>query len=128
MDDATELEKALMRKLLDGVHPTLGVLRAQAATAHVSSREDTGAGFYVTFDVPADVPFLSALDFRLDDVSAAIDGLRYGAGFILFIKRGRIHALEGYSFEEPWPRSISGARLSYVREPRDLSHLPAFKA
>jgi hypothetical protein len=38
-------------------------------------------------------------DFKLNNVYAEIDGLQYGAGFLLYIKDGMLDMLEGYCYE-----------------------------
>ena len=120
MDGLNEFEAAVLEKLLAGDSPALVVLRAQAQAARLSSREYTGAGFFLSFDVPADAPTVAAKDFHFGDVDAVVDGLRHGAGFVLFVRGGRLDVLEGYSYEEPWPKEISGFKLTYQREPREL--------
>ena len=116
-----EFEQAVLEKLLAGDHPVLAVLRAQAQAARLASREYTGAGFFLSFDVPPDASLLPTKDFHFGDVNAVVDGLRYGAGFVVFVRGGRLDTLEGYSYEEPWPKEIRGFKLSYQREPRELS-------
>jgi len=59
-------------------------------------------------------------DFELGDVDARMDGLEHGAGFLLFVRKGRMTILEGYSYEEPWPKERRNLELSYQREPREL--------
>jgi hypothetical protein len=116
-----DLEQAVMDKLLDGDHPLLAALRGQAKRARVSSHECSSAGFLCSFELPAEsAPLPGAANFELDDVDAAIDGLEHGAGFLLFVRDGRLAALEGYSYEEPWPTGAAIFRLSYRQEPRDL--------
>jgi hypothetical protein len=116
----SDFEQAVLEKLLAGDHPVLGVLRAQAHAGQLASREYTGAGFFLSFDVPLDAPALATKDFRFGDVNAAVDGLQYGAGFVVFVRGGRLDTLEGYSYEEPWPKEIRGFTLSYQHEPRQL--------
>jgi len=122
MEGLNRFEQAVLDKLLDGDHPVLVVLRAQAERARLSSREYTGAGFFCSFDVPPDVPTLAPeRDFHFGDVNAVVDGLQYGAGFVLFVRGGRLNTLEGYSYEEPWPIEIRKFKLTYQSEPRALS-------
>jgi hypothetical protein len=116
----TDFEKALLQKLLAGDHPALVNLRAQANTARLVSRENTGVGFSCDFEVPRDAPLVTPANFELNDVDAAIEGLEHGAGFLLFVRDGRITMLEGYSYDEPWPNVIRNAKLRYRREPREL--------
>lgn len=55
---------------------------------------------------------------------AAIGGLGHGAGFVLYVKDGRLDALEGYSYDEPWPPAIASFELQYTSErERDLERL-----
>jgi hypothetical protein len=49
-----------------------------------------------------------------------MQGLVHGAGFVLFVRDGRIDTLEGFSYDEPWPQQVSKFNLKYQREPRDL--------
>ena len=121
MEGLNCFEQAVLDKLLDGDHPVLVVLRAQSGRARLSSREYTGAGFFCCFNLPPDVPVLSPeRDFHFGDVNAVVDGLKYGAGFVLFVRGGRLDTLEGYSYEEPWPEEIRNFKLTYQSEPRAL--------
>jgi hypothetical protein len=117
-----DFEQTVLDKLLAGDHDVLVALRAQAAMARLASREYTGAGFHCSFEVPADAPRVSAMsDFELGDVDASIDGLEHGAGFLLFVRNGRMTMLEGYSYEEPWPADLRNFKLTYRAEPRALT-------
>ena len=120
MENLTEFERAVLDKLLAGDHPVLAALQAQARAARLVSRKYTGAGFFLSFDVPLDVPILATKDFHFGDVNAAVDGLQYGAGFVMFVRGGRLDALEGYSYAEPWPNEIRNFKLAYQREPREI--------
>ena len=39
--------------------------------------------------------------------------LAHGAGFVLFIRGGRLSMLEGYTYDEPWPDQVRGFSLRY---------------
>jgi hypothetical protein len=121
MEELDNFENAVLTKLLAGNHPLLTALRSQAERARLISRDYTGTGFYCTFAVPSDVPPLTQyLDFQFGDVNAKISGLKHGAGFVVFVRVGRLHTLEGYSYDEPWPEVLGDFELSYQREPRNL--------
>lgn len=124
MDHPTEFERAVLDKLLAGEHPVLAALRLQAATVLVDNREFSGVGFFCTFRVSVNVPqgALEA-DFHFGDVIAEFEGLEFGAGFVLFVRDGHIAMLEGYTFGEPWPESVTEFKLSYSKAQRDLSVL-----
>jgi hypothetical protein len=47
----------------------------------------------------------------LGDIGADIPGLAHGAGFVLFVRGGVISMLEGFSYDEKWPESISEFKL-----------------
>ena len=123
-EDFTDLERSVMEMLLSGEQPTLRVLRQQFAASRPSKREHTGVGFFTYFDVPASTPRPSIdARVRIDDVQATLSGLQYGAGFVLFVSNGVIEMLEGYTYDEPWPRDAQLVNLRYSKLPRDLAML-----
>jgi hypothetical protein len=101
----TELEAAVLELLLEGDSAVLIALRRQLAVAVVREREFSGVGFFTTFDVPPDTPRAPVPPkfSPFGDVGADIEGLRHGAGFLLFVDDGYLHMLEGYTYDEPWP-------------------------
>jgi hypothetical protein len=109
----TDLERAALELLLAGNHPVLEALRRQYAHARLSRRTTDSGGFHCYFEVEADAP-LVAQDFELGDVQADLPGLVNGAGFLLFVRRGRMDTLQGFSYLEPWPSEVSSFTLSYV--------------
>ena len=121
MEGLTDFERAVLKMLLAGDDPTLKVLRAQAEAGHLAERDYTGAGFFLSFRIPSSAPTLGVEEFHFGDVEADIEGLRHGAGFVVFVRQGRLASLEGYSYEEAWPHNIEKFHLSYQREPRHLS-------
>ena|SRR6266567_8319105 len=115
MNELTPLESEALRLLLDGKVEWLATLRQQASRARVISRKLTGAGFFTRFSVPPDAPKVAnKASFRIGDVSADINDLKYGAGFLLLVKDCLIDSLEGYSYEEPWPTTIHTFRVFYT--------------
>lgn len=99
-----ELEKTIIDALLLGPGEELAVLRQQAAASMVADREHTGVGFYTTFAVPAELPRIrSTLRTQLDDVSAEVEGVEHGMGFILWIGNGAIEFLEGFTYADTCP-------------------------
>lgn len=114
------LELAVLGKLLDGDHPMLTALRRQLPELGVTERKLTGVGFFTTFSMtderllvevpPGASPF--------GDVEATISGMQHGAGFLLWLKDGRIDMLEGYSYDEPWPDHVGEFVLAYSHAER----------
>ncbi len=60
---------------------------------------------------------------RFGDVVAEATGLNAGVGFLLYVDHGRVTALEGYTFGEPWPDVVVVKSWDYATMPRDLSSL-----
>ena len=126
MEQLTNLENSVMEMLLAGGDDVLGGLRCQLAASTCAGRENTGVGFYTTFNVPNVVPRVAGgKSFKFGDVSATVPGLQHGAGFLLFVKDGILEMLEGYTYDEPWPSQISTFEVSYVNGARDLESLRA---
>jgi hypothetical protein len=118
------LERAVLEKLVAGDTAPLEGLQRQLACCRVGNREGSGVGFFSTLVVDREeAESIGDTTARLGDVSADIDGLAHGAGFLLTISAGYLDQLEGYSFDEPWPEQIDGFSLSYTKEPRDLAVL-----
>lgn len=116
----SKIEKAVLENLLDGHLPFLIQLRKQFARCKVVQREFTGFGFYTTLAVPDDVSRIPGLDIKFGDVIAELPEVPSGAGFLLYVKDGVLDMLEGYSYDEPWPSSISSFNLKYTKgEERD---------
>lgn len=112
MVDLNDLEQAVLGKLLAGDHPVLATLREQSERARLARRECTGVGFFCEFEVDSNAPMVQG-DSSIGDVHAELEGLAHGAGFMLFVRGGRLSILEGYTYDEPWPKQIRGFSLKY---------------
>jgi len=116
--DLEPLEAAVLEMLLAGEHPVLAALRAQLAGATVKSRDFSGVGFFTEFALgPHAVP-TPVRSLRFGDVVATVTGLKYGAGFLIFVDDGLLGTLEGYSFREPWPEKITEFSVMYMEPGR----------
>ena len=124
MTDLTDFERAILRKLLSGDHSLLALFRQQLEVCRCAKREATGVGFYTELDVSTYAGPRPELDFKYGDVVAEIDGIKQGAGFVLYIEAGLLVLLEGYTFDEPWPDQIDSFKLSFINgENRDWQAL-----
>ena len=124
MKELTDLERAVLVKLLEGDHPVLSSLRSQLKASRVIGREFTGVGFFTNLALGENGSERIAGDLKFGDVIADIDGLRHGAGFLLYVENGALKMLEGYSYDEPWPQKISAFKLSFMQgEERDWQAL-----
>ena len=126
MSQLINLELTVMKLLLAGDDDVLVGLRRQFETSTVTNREFTGVGFFTTFGVPVSVPKVAeGKSFKFGDVNASVAGLQHGAGFLLFVKDGVLKMLEGYSYDEPWPKQITTFELSYEKNCRNWAALRA---
>ena len=75
-------------------------LDAQFASATDISRENTGIGFYTRFTVARNSTTALSGDRLRNRPGAKVEGLEHGMGFILWLKNGFAHCLEGYSYDE----------------------------
>jgi hypothetical protein len=125
MTELTDLERAVLEKLLAGDDERLAELREQLETTLVSKREMTGVGFFTTLSVLSSTHRLNNRSLELGGVIGEIPTLTYGAGFLLFVRDGFLDVLEGFVYgDEPWPKTISRFELRYTRPgPRDLDAL-----
>ena len=108
----TNFEKSVMEKLLFGLHPCLENLRTQLAHCRAIKREFTGVGFFIFFDIDPKLAY-GDVNFQLGDIHAKVAGVRDGVGFVLFIEKGLINNLEGYTYDEPYPKKIEQYTLNY---------------
>ena len=99
-----DLVARLMPRLLAGSDPTCALLREQYARASIEQVELTGVGFFVGFQVPADVGRTTPADFAGGNVNIQVEGVKHGAGCVLFVRDGVLSMLEGYTYgDEEWP-------------------------
>jgi len=109
MDDTSPLEWAVLDAIALQVPEVADALARQQGKIRVVARENTGAGFYTTLDVSHCSP-IKGLASPLGDVGATVIGLEHGMGFLLWLRDGRIHKLEGFSYGE----STSGIDFEQV--------------
>ena len=106
-DEAPEAVRQLVNQLLplliEGDHPALAALRQQLPRLRTTRVELTGSGFYVDFDVPGEVPLAEPPNFAGGDAVITRAGFTVPAGCVLFVRKGRLATLEGYTYGESWP-------------------------
>lgn len=108
-DELSRLERDVVATILVPDHPVMNALRRQVERCHVVSRHFTGVGFWTVLDVETGVERAPVKPgtLRLGDVTATIEGLEHGAGFVLLVQDGTLRKLEGFSYDEPWPEVIA---------------------
>ena len=101
--ELTAFERALLDALLGGPLEVLAKLRAQIACARVVSRQLSGVGFFLDFEVPAKATFVDPPNFEISDVYFDLKGTEHGGAAILFVRAGAVTMLEAYSHAGDWP-------------------------
>jgi hypothetical protein len=99
MEVLSSLEQAVLDAIALQVPEVADALASQQGKVRVTARENTGAGFYTTLDVSHRSP-IKGIASPLGDVGAAVVGLEHGMGFLLWLRDGHIHKLEGFSYGE----------------------------
>jgi hypothetical protein len=92
----------LLPRLLEGSHPALAALREQFRGVRITEVEMTGHGFYAHFAVPQDAPLANPPDFAGGNADIVLSSTQNGAGCVVFVRKGRLATLEGYTFTETW--------------------------
>jgi hypothetical protein len=110
MSELTIFERDIIECLIGGACRQISdsdklALTAQLDAATAVGRELTGAGFYLTLHTAAMSPVFPPGE-KIGGVSARIEGLEHGAGFVLWFKDGLMSMLEGFSYGEAWPAAI----------------------
>jgi hypothetical protein len=114
MDTLTPLEQAVLEKLISGESERYRILQKQIPALRVTERKMTGVGFFTSFSLPDEAPKLpDEASLEISDVGADLNDLEHGAGFVLFIRKGGINMLEGFTYDEPWPPNIRSFHLYY---------------
>jgi hypothetical protein len=90
------------------------------------SREFTGAGFYTLYSLNnCDDLRIDSKTFQIGDVSADVGSIKWAIGFVLFIEKGCISMLEGYTvIADRWPTPEEEIILFYDSGEANLSCWP----
>jgi hypothetical protein len=112
----------LERDLLDAiVGQALGgneIWRRQIGHLRVSKREFTGVGFYSYFTLTD--PAMVVMPFVANEVVSGwirtdLPGRKVGIGHILYLERGAMVMLEGFSYDEAFPAEIGPYEIADYR-------------
>jgi hypothetical protein len=110
------IERAAIEAIIEE-HPGFrDALRRQLAQARVTSRTNTGAGFYTDLEICGDAPTIETRS-PIGEPFAEVDGLKFGMGFLLMVKHGKMLCLEGYSFESGPRIDFETVRFRMVQRP-----------
>lgn len=93
----TELEGAALHSIFSETPELAAGLERQLSAATVAERENSGAGFFTTINVSDKGPRVKSPTVLGYETHAHIKGMEYCLGFVLFMKDGALHMLEGYA-------------------------------
>jgi hypothetical protein len=99
MEVLSALEQAVLDAIALQVPEVADAFAGPQVKVRVTARKNTGAGFYTTLDVSPRSP-VDGVASPVGNVGAAIAGLEHGMGFLLWLRDGHIHKLEGYAYED----------------------------
>ena len=122
----TDFEHKIIFVLLEGNHPVLQILRQQLKYIKRIHRKNTGAGYYVEFDIQDGPQILHKANFEIDDICIKLQGHEDDAGCILFVRNGTLAFLEIYSYSENFPEPPKILSLHYKTASRNLEKFDAF--
>ena len=117
MSRLTSLEEQAVDMLLDGDDTNLAILRAQLPFIEVSSRAITGVGFFTNVSLPPSVsPIRGQPSFVFGDLIGkwTLANIEHQVGFLLYVTKGFLAVLEGYSYDGSWPDADKTVELAYM--------------
>jgi hypothetical protein len=91
----TRLERAVLRRVCVQHPEHASAIEAQLREATVSSRENTGCGFFTRLEIGRSAAPLSIRDGNVGNVWAKVPGFHNPMTFVLFVVGGYVGLLEG---------------------------------
>lgn len=122
MGEFTDLEQAALHSIFSEAPGLTDDLERQLEKASVTSRENTGGGFFTAIMVPDDAPQVSA-DVLGYETHAHVDGIEHGLGFVLFMEDGKLHLLEAYACGPESTAHLDPSNLSFEVFRRPVTRL-----
>jgi len=103
MSDFTALERTVLSAICDGQPTVADPLRALLATGQVAERDNTGHGFYTSFNVDRALPPIDWPMRMVDGPNAevTVEDEVLLMGFILWLENGYPDCLEGFQYGTP---------------------------
>ncbi len=119
MSTFTDLEATALRAIFWETPALAPALERQLEVAEVGERKNSGGGFFTTIRVADDAPAIDGPSVLGYATQARISGLEHDFGFVLFIKAGRLHMLEGFAWgpESTHDLDLTTLRFEIYNEP-----------
>jgi hypothetical protein len=110
MHELSRLEEDVLRLATDGGYPDSAVLRGQLSGIRSVRRIVTTFGFNLDLEVDRTsvARATATANAAIHGVTATVDSLEHGAGFVIFVEDGYLARLEAFSYDEAWPEHITG--------------------
>ena len=113
MTTFTKLELAALHSIFAETPELAPQLDRQLAVATVTERENSGGGFFTTMTVSEEACVADSPRVLGYETQAHVVGLEHGLGFVLFMKNGRMHMLEGFAWGPESTASLDLHRLQF---------------
>jgi hypothetical protein len=111
--ELTPLEYDALKLMLVWAPIDRGFL-SQLDAAKVIRREETGVGVFVYLQVPDSLAVAAKDRIVISNLSGEAKKLKHGFGGLLFIESGKLHDLEFFTYDEPWPANLLNYRLGLL--------------
>jgi hypothetical protein len=112
----TKLEEAALHAIFAETADLAPALEEQLRHAALTDRENTSGGFFTTISVPEDAARVKGPKVPGYETSARFEGLADGLGFVLFLKAGRLHLLEGFAWSPESAAALDLDELDFTIE------------
>jgi hypothetical protein len=113
MTTLTDLEVAALRAIFLETPELALALERQLETLAVIKRENSGHGFFTTMRVADNALAVDSPSVLGLATHARIGGLEHGFGFILFMRGGKLHMLEGFAYSPESTHELDLAALQF---------------
>jgi hypothetical protein len=113
MDEFTILETAALEAIFSETPELAPALKSQLEASVVTNRENSGGGFFTTMKVADDAPAVNSPSVLGYATQARIGGLEHGLGFVLFMRDGKLHMLEGFAWGSERTNDLDLAALQF---------------
>jgi hypothetical protein len=107
------METAALRAIFAETPPLSSALQRQLDCATVTKRENTGGGFFTDIAVSEHASRVKCPKVLGYATHARVEGLEDGLGFVLIMKNGKLHLLEGHAWGPGSTASLDLHNLSF---------------
>lgn len=100
------VEKEIVKYFLSGKNISIDDQKSFLSDVFVRERDFTGVGFFTYFEKSEKLKVGNdAETYTFSKLGAKINQT-LETGYLLYVKRGYIESLEGFTYGEPWPKNI----------------------